>query len=163
MAAVSPHYLCLQDAFTRVKAIGLAAVGATPQPNIYCYRLPTDAPDLVTLPAVVVSYGVTETLEDGDFEDQAFGYPVLATIELAANRVLAVPTPDDPVLIWRKLIRDAFLDLAAVALGQEEQGIDCWKVMVEFGPVIDPGYFKEGNVWVSQLTLRYFVTEARNR
>jgi len=156
----SPHYLCLQDALARVQGLGLQGVNGGPAPNVLATRLPVDRDPPAALPFVQVSFGGQELLGDGSFEDTEVGYPVLVTSADATNQGYAVALADEPVLVWRHAVAAAFMDLPE-RLGTPE--IACFRVAVEFGPVVVPELFHDQNVWASQLILRYWLMESRKR
>lgn len=171
MALTADHSDLITAAAARIQSLGLTlADGVTPlaSAQVVTAKLPTDrifpttaGPDgqpKATLPGIIVSLPQdSETIEDGNFEEDYIGYPILVTHVFAANQGMTLdPTP----LAWRKAIRRAFHEKQLPFGSSGAIAFEC-KVFPQL--IINVSLFREQNLDIGGLLVRAWPTEERDK
>jgi hypothetical protein len=145
---MAKHREILDAVYARIVSLGLSGI---PAANILERKIPLDR-NLDSPPYVFVCQVGNEVEYPGSIGADDFGFPVLVVMVSASNQDNAV---SDTELTWREAVTNAFHNkrLPNVA--------SVWRCVVEHATIIDPNWFRDGNLTLSQLTVRAISRRVR--
>ena len=123
-----------------------------PAANVLQRKLPLDRNLTPSTNYVFVCPVGNEVEYPGTIGSDDFGFPSLIVLVAPTNQDNTV---SDKELTWREQITNAFHNKRLSGVSS------VWRCIVEHATIIDPNWFREGNMTLSQLTVRAVSRRAR--